>query len=156
MLSPTPLTTTPEEADYMSRTKEWPGGLLATLQNPLNAEHPGQGLHREKARFAAHLKQIWLEPDKKSAKRAAAALSDDFEKRFPEAVRCLEEGLETRSRSLTSRRSTRRGSPRPMAGVAEHGDPPERSRVVGVFPSVDCYRPTDDLLSYRKLGGLGE
>ena len=50
--------------------------------------------HREKARFAAHLKQIWLEPDKKSAKRAAAALSDDYGKRFPDAVRCLEEGLE--------------------------------------------------------------
>ena len=50
--------------------------------------------HREKARFAAHLKRIWLEPDKKSARRAAAALIDDYGKRFPEAVRCLEEGLE--------------------------------------------------------------
>ena len=25
--------------------------------------------HKEKGRFAAHLKQIWLEPDKKSARR---------------------------------------------------------------------------------------
>ncbi len=50
--------------------------------------------HREKARFAAHLKQIWLEPDKKSARRAAAVLIEDYEKRFPEAIRCLEEGLE--------------------------------------------------------------
>jgi len=49
--------------------------------------------HREKARFGAHLKQIWLEPDKKSARRAAAALIDDYGKRFPDAVRCLEEGL---------------------------------------------------------------
>ena len=34
--------------------------------------------HKEKGRFAAHLKQIWLEPDKKSAKRAAVSLIDDY------------------------------------------------------------------------------
>ena len=50
--------------------------------------------HREKGRFAAHLKQIWLQPDKASARRAADALVEDYGKRFPEAVSCLEEGLE--------------------------------------------------------------
>ena len=50
--------------------------------------------HREKGRFAAHLKQIWLQPDKTSARRAADALIEDYGKRFPEALSCLEEGLE--------------------------------------------------------------
>jgi transposase-like protein len=50
--------------------------------------------HREKARFAERLKQIWMQPDKRSAKRMAALVSEEYEKRFPEAIRCLEEGLE--------------------------------------------------------------
>jgi transposase-like protein len=50
--------------------------------------------HKEKGRFSAHLKQIWLEPDKQTARRAAEALIEDWEKRVPEAIRCLEEGLE--------------------------------------------------------------
>ena len=93
--------------------------------------------HREKARFAAHLKQIWLEPDKKSAKRAAAALIDDYGKRFPEAARCLEEGLED---SLSfydfpevdkKRISSTNGQERLNMEIRR------RSRVVGVFPEVD-------------------
>jgi transposase-like protein len=95
--------------------------------------------HREKARFAAHLKQIWLEPDKKSAKRAAAALIDDYGKRFPDAVRCLEEGLED---SLSfydfpevdkKRISSTNGQERLNMEIRR------RSRVVGVFPSVSSY-----------------
>ncbi len=46
--------------------------------------------HREKARFAERLKQIWLQPDKRSAKRMAMLLREEHEKRFPEASRCLE------------------------------------------------------------------
>ena len=95
--------------------------------------------HLEKARFAAHLKQIWLEPDKKSARRAAAALIDDYGKRFPEAIRCLEDGLED---SLSfydfpevdkKRISSTNGQERLNMEIRR------RSRVVGVFPSVESY-----------------
>jgi len=95
--------------------------------------------HREKARFAAHLKQIWLEPDKKSARRAAAALIDDYGKRFPDAIRCLEDGLED---SLSfydfpdvdkKRISSTNGQERLNLEIRR------RSRVVGVFPSVASY-----------------
>jgi putative transposase len=95
--------------------------------------------HKEKGRFAAHLKQIWLEPDKKSARRAAAALIDDYEKRFPEAIRCLEEGLDD---SLSfydfpevdkKRISSTNGQERLNMEIRR------RSRVVGVFPSVESY-----------------
>jgi len=89
--------------------------------------------------FAAHLKQIWLEPDKKSARRAATALLDDYGKRFPEAVCCLEEGLED---SLSfydfpevdkKRISSTNGQERLNMEIRR------RSRVVGVFPSVESY-----------------
>jgi len=53
--------------------------------------HVGQ---REKAMFAAKLKQIWLQPDRKSARRAADHVTQEYRDRFPEAIRCLEEGLE--------------------------------------------------------------
>ena len=95
--------------------------------------------HKEKGRFAAHLKIIWLEPDKKSAKRAAAALIDDYGKRFPDAFRCLEEGLED---SLSfydfpevdkKRISSTNGQERLNMEIRR------RSRVVGVFPSVASY-----------------
>jgi len=95
--------------------------------------------HLEKARFAAHLKQIWLEPDKKSARRAAAALIDDYGERFPEAIRCLEDGLED---SLSfydfpevdkKRISSTNGQERLNMEIRR------RSRVVGVFPSVESY-----------------
>ena len=50
--------------------------------------------HKEKKRFAERLKQIWLQPDKQSALSMASLLIQDYEKRFPEAVKCLENGLE--------------------------------------------------------------
>jgi putative transposase len=95
--------------------------------------------HRERARFAAHLKQIWLEPDKKCARRAASALIEDYEKRFPDAIRCLEDGLED---SLSfydfpevdkKRISSTNGQERLNMEIRR------RSRVVGVFPSVESY-----------------
>jgi len=49
--------------------------------------------HKEERRFAAHLKQIWLQPDKKSAPQAAMQLVQEYGERFPDAIRCLEEGL---------------------------------------------------------------
>ncbi len=95
--------------------------------------------HKQKVRFAAHLKQIWLEPDKKCARRAAAALIDDYEKRFPQAIRYLEEGLEE-SRAFCdfpevdkNRISSSNGQERLIMEIRR------RSRFVGVSPSVESY-----------------
>jgi len=95
--------------------------------------------HRKKARFAAHLKQIWLEPDKKSAKRAAAALIDDYEKPFPEAVRCPDEGFEDSLSFFNfpevdkKRIFSTNGQQRLNMEIRR------RSRLVGVSPSVGSY-----------------
>jgi len=50
--------------------------------------------HRDKARLAEKLKQIWLQPDRRSAERLAQLIIEDYEDKYPEAMRCLEEGLE--------------------------------------------------------------
>jgi hypothetical protein len=43
------------------------------------------------------MKQIWLQPDRKSARRTADQLVQEYGSRFPEAIRRLEEGLEDSS-----------------------------------------------------------
>ena len=119
--------------------KEWLGASWQRCKVHFMRNILAKVPHKEKGRFAAHLKQIWLEPDKKSAKRAAGALIDDYEKRFPEAIRCLEEGLDD---SLSfydfpevdkKRISSTNGQERLNMEIRR------RSRVVGVFPSVESY-----------------
>ena len=119
--------------------KEWLGASWQRCKVHFMRNILAKVPHKEKGRFASHLKQIWLDPDKKSARRAAAALIDDYEKRFPEAIRCLEEGLED---SLSfydfpevdkKRISSTNGQERLNMEIRR------RSRVVGVFPSVESY-----------------
>jgi putative transposase len=119
--------------------KEWLGASWQRCKVHFMRNILAKVPHREKGRFEAHLKHIWLEPDKKSARRAAAALIDDYEKRFSEAVRCLEEGLDD---SLSfydfpeidkKRISSTNGQERLNLEIRL------RSRVVGVFPSVESY-----------------
>ncbi len=50
--------------------------------------------HNEIKRFAGRLKQAWSQPDKQFALSMASLFINDYEKRFPEAVKCLEGGLE--------------------------------------------------------------
>ncbi|MGA2363158.1 MAG: IS256 family transposase [Candidatus Aminicenantales bacterium] len=119
--------------------KEWLGASWQRCKVHFMRNILAKVPHKEKGRFAAHLKRIWLEPDKKSAKRATAALIDDYGKRFPDAVRCLEEGLED---SLSfydfpevdkKRISSTNGQERLNLEIRR------RSRVVGVFPSVPSF-----------------
>ena len=95
--------------------------------------------HREKARFAERLKQIWLQPDKRSAKRMAALLAEEYEKRFSEVIHCLEEGLEESLQfyhfpEIDKKRIS-------STNVVERSvrEIRRRSRVIGVFPTVDSY-----------------
>jgi len=50
--------------------------------------------HRDKARLAEKLKQIGLHPDRRSAQRLAKLIIEEYEGKYPEAMRCLDEGLE--------------------------------------------------------------
>jgi len=95
--------------------------------------------HKEKRRFAAHLKQIWLQPDRKSARRAADHLAQEYGSRFPDAIRCLEDGLEDSLQFYSfpevdaKKISSTNMSERTVREVRR------RSRVIGVFPSIDSW-----------------
>ena len=95
--------------------------------------------HREKARFAERLKQIWMQPDKRGAKRMAVLVSEEYEKRFPDAIHCLEEGLEDSLQFYhfpeidKKRISSTNVVERTIREIRR------RSRVIGVFPMVDSY-----------------
>jgi putative transposase len=95
--------------------------------------------HKEKARFAERLKQIWMQPDKRSAKRMTALLTEEYEKRFPEAILCLEEGLEDSLQfyHFPEIDKKRIASTNVVERIVR--EIRRRSRVIGVFPTVDSY-----------------
>ncbi len=95
--------------------------------------------HKEKRRFAAHLKQIWLQPDRKSARRMADELAREYGDRYADAIRCLEDGLEDSLQFYSfpeidpKKISSTNMSERTIREVRR------RSRVIGVFPSVESW-----------------
>ena len=95
--------------------------------------------HKEKRRFAAHLKQIWLQPDRKGARRTAEQLAEEYGERFADAIRCLEDGLEDSLQFYSfpeidpKKISSTNMSERTVREVRR------RSRVIGVFPSVESW-----------------
>jgi len=95
--------------------------------------------HKEKRRFVAHLKQIWLQPDRQSARRMADELAREYGDRFADAIRCLEDGLEDSLQFYgfpeidPKKISSTNMSERTIREVRR------RSRVIGVFPSVESW-----------------
>jgi len=94
---------------------------------------------KEKELFAAKLKQIWQQPDYKSAKQYADQLIKEYETRFFKAIETLEEGLEDSLQyyqfpEIDSRKIS-------STNVLErlNKEIRRRSRVVGIFPSMDSY-----------------
>jgi len=61
--------------------------------------------YQDKQSFAARLKQIWLQPDEDSARKYAVSLMDDFETKYPNAIKVLEEGLEDSLQFYSFRKS---------------------------------------------------
>ncbi len=49
---------------------------------------------REKEFFASRLKQIWLQPNYRTALSYAESLMDEYEGKYPSAIEIAESGLE--------------------------------------------------------------
>jgi putative transposase len=93
----------------------------------------------DKERVALKLKQIWKQPDMASAEKYSEMFISEFEKRFPTAIDILENGLEDYlhyyhfscfdARKISSTNILER----------LNVEIRRRSRVIGVFPSIDSY-----------------
>lgn len=119
--------------------KEWIGSSWQRCKVHFMRNILARVPHRDKSHFAERLKQIWLQPDKRSALSVADTMIHDYEKRFPEAIKCLENGLEDSLQfyeypEIDKRRIS-------STNVVERiiREIRRRSRVIGVFPNKESY-----------------
>lgn len=95
--------------------------------------------HSDKRVFAEKLKQIWLQPDKQSAVQTARHFIEEYEGKYPEAIKCLEKGLEDSLQFYNFSTFDKRKIA--STNVLERliKEIRRRTRVVGVFPTSDSY-----------------
>ena len=94
---------------------------------------------KEKERFAARMKQIWQQPDANSARTYANLLIQEFADQFPKAVETLENGLEDSIQYYDFPEIDARKISSTNILERLNKEIRRRSRVVGIFPSMDSY-----------------
>ncbi len=95
--------------------------------------------HRHKDNFAKQLKHIWLQPDERQARSYAESFMESYENLFPEAVRCLEEGLDDSLQFYRFDKIDHRKISSTNTLERLNREIRRRSKVVGIFPDRSSY-----------------
>jgi transposase-like protein len=95
--------------------------------------------HKDKEIFGSKLKQIWVQPDRKSAIRTAKIFMAEYRSRYPEAIKALAEGLEDSLQFYAFPTFDHRKISSTNVLERINKEVRRRSRVVGVFPSEESY-----------------
>ena len=97
--------------------------------------------HGDKKTFSEKLKQIWVQPDRKSAVRTARILMAEYRQRYPEAVAVLADGLEDSLQFYAFPEMDGRKVSSTNVLARLNKEIRRRSRVVWVFPREEsCVR----------------
>ena len=95
--------------------------------------------HHAKKIVAGRIKQIWLQPDLDSALHLAHRLIDEYQKRFPEAIQTLVDGLDDSLQFYHFPKFDKRKISTTNNIERLNKEIRRRTKVVGVFPSRDSY-----------------
>ena len=94
---------------------------------------------KDKEAVAIKIKHIWNQPDEQSAREYAKLIMDELEKRHPDAMKTLEEGLEDSLQFYAFPKIDQRKISSTNMLERVNLEIRRRSRVVGIFPSIDSY-----------------
>jgi putative transposase len=94
---------------------------------------------KAKKLFAERLKQIWLQPTKEEAIARAKRIIENYEEKYPKAIKILEEGLEDSLQFYHFPNIDKKRTSSTNMVERANKEIRRRTKVIGVFPSEESY-----------------